>query len=266
MKKLPQILTATVLLALASQARAGIVVESQQLDIQNMHDASSIGITLSDESTPNTSSILLVATSFRFSDTLSTDVTLTRGGNTFTADLFDSSYFGGNGVGNAIYAFNLGDASAGEGVTLNNISTDAARETFTALQISGATLTGAQFASAGINANSISTTFASDLDSGSFTIWAAGNVSKRSLSSVIPSDVNNVSNWNAGAAGNNHAAGWAYNGTLSGPTTVGFNMNSDGNTSLIALNLQVVPEPSTYALLFGGLSLGIILIRRRMGN
>ncbi len=41
--------------------------------------------------------------------------------------------------------------------------------------------------------------------------------------------------------------------------------NSSGSDKF-ALEVNVIPEPSTYALIFGGFALGVVLLKRRMGS
>lgn len=257
-------------LSMAFAADASIIVETGNLllDIQNMHTVANTSFNLVDETGGNTSSVLLVAATHRYEATKPlSDVTLTRGGSTAQADLFAASFHSSDSNANGIsfYAFDLGNATAGESVTLNNLSTIGARETFTVLQISGARLSDALFTSGSRNGNTFSSSFASNLDAGSFTFWIAGNVSKRTLTSVTPEDPDNFGS-DPNAAGSNYGVHWAYDGALSGATTVGFTIGGDGSTQLGAINLQPVPEPATHALLLGSMALGFIVLRRRRKN
>jgi len=241
-------------------------MEAELLDIQNMHNVgATASINLVDETGGNSSSVLVVATSHRFSDVSIGEVTMDRGGSTgIVANSFDSAYT--SNIGSAIYLFDLGNVTGGESITLNNVSTGTARETFTVFQLSGVDLSAVQFVTGAHNGNVFSSAFTEDLDAGSFTLWTAANRSNRSLDAVIPTvtstppseDFNSL----VAAAGGNHSVYWAYDNGLSGTTSVGFDLSSDGATSLVGVNLVAIPEPGTLTLV-GIAGIGLLAALRR---
>lgn len=111
---------------------------------------------------------------------------------------------------------------------------------------------------------------------------------------VFGLDFNGSAGWDAGSTNTNtsglpgvissaniapaHSDNGQYTGSRSGMTIASYKslvadannwtFNDDGAVfgALDSTDFSVVPEPSTYALIFGGIALGVVLIKRRMSS
>ncbi|MGE9297350.1 MAG: PEP-CTERM sorting domain-containing protein [Puniceicoccales bacterium] len=251
-------------LTLASPSYGFIQVVDQQITLDYVADVGSVDIELR----PANDSVLVVSTTFTNQDATSDSVQLHVGQEILPdyADLFQSRYY--QGIGSAIYVFYLGDLTFPRNASIiNDSGGDKEHETFSAVQLSGITLTDSQFTSWQTDDKTISVGFGNALNNHSFTIWSAGNENKQKLETWIPSTPDD-SAWNHDI-GSNHAAGWAYDLSPVGNGNVGFETEHNGKSTMVALNLNAaiqIPEPSTYALFFGAFSSLVILIRRKKGS
>lgn len=253
------------LFAIALPARAGIVLESSKfLNHQNNSGAT---FDIVDESGSNSSSILLVGIGQRRRSVVPTsEITLSwSGGSDQTGTILTSDVL--VDVTNSIFAFDLGNVAGPEQITINNLDSDGFRETFSIIQVSGATLDGVIVSSAkgtGGSDNSI-TTGLTGVTAGAFVFGIGINRSNNpSFDRTIgPSDASGYSE-----NGSPQGSFYTYDlGSAGGDVTVGYQLTSDPERmvmSAVALGVaQTVPEPNSLLLAIGFSSLSIISRRRR---
>ncbi|GEM_PF-4864027 len=239
-----------------------IVVEASRFLIDS---DSGVNPTLNivDESGGNSNSILLVGVTADSSSSLpASDVTLSWSGGSNIAGTQLITDSGPSNTQTSLWAFDIGNVAAGETVTFNNASS-AAREVFSLLQVSGATLAGAEtvaFGSNNGNATSASLSFSS-LQNDAFVFGVANWRNNSRSITGNSANIDSISGANINNRGHMYMLDTAAQASSS---TYSFNVNSDSDgIAFSAVALNAIPEPSS-VLLLGLATLGLTLgLRRR---
>lgn len=160
-----------------------------------------------------------------------------------------------------VFAADIGTVSAGALDFAVDWDTSAsnyeARGSAITYQLSGATITGAVTDGSGVKDTPLSLP---GLSAGSFAIDMLTDGS----TSISTSPYGSPTGSGGHIAPGNRGTSYGYYSNASGTLTTGW----DGNKAQlsVAAGFQVVPEPSTYALMLGFLALGGVLLRRRIRN
>jgi hypothetical protein len=242
-------------------ASGAIIVESSGTPLSGQHNISSFNYGLVDETGGNSSSLLLVGVTAQNGTPSATTVQIDTGGGATNADfsIFDS----GNGVA-GWWVFDLGDVTAGN-ITILNDTANLGRETYTVLQLSGASASGliADTKDEATDTNTIFQTELENVAAGSFLAtlgFRDNNQNPAGWSVIGPSDV---------MANGQFNNSWFYssaNNLAGGTFNTGFNVPANGqNTDLAAIAIaplvETVPEPLSVAV-WSVVAVGLLCYRR----
>jgi len=206
--------------------------------------------------------VVLVLGNYR-RNSVATPITLSwSGGSSIPVTQLVTENLNDNNRSSTIFGISLGTVSAAETVTFNFGSSDG-RAAASAIQLTGATLAGYQGATN--EASGSQTDFTASLSNVTAGSLVFGFGASTNRDATFAFDSVDATQTRISTNRDAYQSAYALN-SLAGDVDFVLDLttpNGGDYVNMAAVAIAPIPEPSTYALLLGGLSLGILMIRRR---